>query len=86
MVWFYSILGLFMCGPVLGAMVFVLLWVVIVLPLELFIGVPGWVFWPLGILATIITIMLVIGIAIDRVEKDMLHKAEVKRAKDTLND
>ena len=43
-----------------------------------------WLYWPVGILAAIFTVLAVIGVAIDRAEKDMIHEAEVKHAKEKL--
>ena len=81
---FYLILGLVMCGPFMAVLVFLVLALVLLVPLEMTIGAPRWLYVIVGVLSTIITVLLVIGIAVDRAEKDLVHKAEVKRAQEDL--
>ena len=73
-----------MCGPFIAILVFLVLALIILIPLEATIGAPTWLYMIVGVLSAIITVLLVIGIAIDRAEKDLIHKAEVKRAKEDL--
>ena len=83
-----SALGLVACGPVLGVLLFFLLWAIIILPLELFVDVPTWTFWPIGILAAILTVLVVVGLASSEIQefkdKELIHEADVKRAKKEL--
>ena len=81
---FYLILGLVMCGPFMAVLVFLVLALVLLVPLEMTIGAPRWLYVIVGVLSTIITVLLVIGRAVDRAEKDLVHKAEVKRAQEDL--
>ena len=83
-----SAIGLVACGPVLGVLLFFLLWAIVILPLEIFIDVPTWTYWPIGILSAITAVLLVIGIVAVKVqefdEKELIHEADVQRAKKDL--
>ena len=86
-----SVLGIIACGPVVFVLIFVLLALVLFLPLSLLgLGLPDWLFWIVAIIAAVVTVLVIIQIASGQVrerrEKELIRKAEVRRAKKELGE
>ena len=83
-------LGIFACGPCLFIPIMFLLLLVVGLPFSFLIGWNTAMMIVLAILAVIITVFTVIGIAVNKFKedkrKDYVKKAEYERAKRTLRD
>jgi hypothetical protein len=78
------------CGPVIFVLVFFLLVLVIVLPLEFTIGAPGWLYYVLAASSGLITVVGVSVVAVGRVKEErrrkFLRRAEMRRAEDALKE
>ena len=85
-----GILGVFACGPCLFIPIFILLALVVGLPFSFLIGWNTAMIWVLFILAALITVFAVIGIAVNKFKEDKrkeyVKRAEFQRARETLKD
>ena len=83
--------GVLACGPCLFVLIFALVALLIALPLSLVgLGTPDWLIAIMAVIALVITVALIVTIAAEKVKESredaLIRKAEVKRAKEELED
>lgn len=86
---FGSAFGLIACGPCIFLLLTFVVMLLLSLPFFLFTDEPPeWLVWPSAIIGGFLTVVLIIGMMVDRTrkekEKEIIKAAELQRAKREL--
>lgn len=78
------------CGPSLFLLLTLVVFLLASIPFALFgADAPEWLMWPSAVIGGLLTVMLLIGLIVDRIQKekqkDVIKAAELQRAKRELD-